>query len=41
YVLELNTIPGLTDLSDLPASAKAAGMSFEQLIDAIIRTVVE
>jgi D-alanine-D-alanine ligase len=41
YVLELNTIPGLTDLSDLPASARAAGMSFEQLIDAIIRTVVE
>lgn len=41
YVLELNTIPGLTDLSDLPASAKAAGMSFEQLIDAIIRTVVD
>lgn len=40
YVLELNTIPGLTDLSDLPASAKAAGMSFEELIDAIIHTVV-
>lgn len=41
YVLELNTIPGLTDLSDLPASARAAGMSFEQLIDAIIHTVVK
>ncbi len=41
YVLELNTIPGLTDLSDLPASARAAGMSFEELIDAIIRTVVK
>lgn len=41
YVLELNTIPGLTDLSDLPASAKAAGMSFEELIDAIIHTVVK
>jgi len=41
YVLELNTIPGLTDLSDLPASAKAAGMSFEELIDVIIRTVVK
>ncbi len=40
YVLEINTIPGLTDLSDLPASAKAAGMSFELLIDAIVKTVV-
>ncbi|AEH51814.1 D-alanine--D-alanine ligase [Pseudothermotoga thermarum] len=40
YVLEINTIPGLTDLSDLPASARAAGMSFEELIDAIIKTVV-
>jgi len=40
YVLELNTIPGLTDLSDMPASAKAAGMSFEELVDAIIQTAV-
>ncbi len=41
YVLEINTIPGLTDLSDLPASAKAAGMSFEQLINVIVKTVIK
>ncbi|MCS7174659.1 D-alanine--D-alanine ligase [Pseudothermotoga sp.] len=39
YFLEINTIPGLTDLSDMPASARAAGMSFEDLIDAIVKTV--
>ena len=31
-VLEINTIPGLTELSDLPAQAKAAGLSFDDLI---------
>lgn len=39
YFLEINTIPGMTDLSDMPASARAAGMSFEDLIDAIVKTV--
>ena len=27
YVLEMNTSPGLTQLSDIPAQAKAAGIS--------------
>ncbi|MBD3379891.1 MAG: D-alanine--D-alanine ligase [Candidatus Omnitrophica bacterium] len=31
YVLEVNTIPGLTERSLLPMAAKAAGMSFEDL----------
>ncbi len=35
-VLELNTIPGLTDLSDLPAQAKAHGISFDELIEHIL-----
>lgn len=39
YFLEINTIPGMTDLSDMPASARAAGMSFKDLIDAIVKTV--
>ena len=31
-VIEMNTSPGLTDLSDIPAQAKAMGMSFEELM---------
>lgn len=37
FVTEVNTVPGLTDTSDLPASAKAAGMDFDQLIEKIVR----
>ncbi|GAB6926467.1 D-alanine--D-alanine ligase [Paenibacillus sp. JCM 10914] len=36
YILEVNTLPGLTKNSLLPRSAAAAGMSFGQLLDAII-----
>jgi D-alanine-D-alanine ligase len=36
YILELNTIPGLTDVSLLPKAAKAAGISFPGLLDKII-----
>ena len=36
YVIEINTLPGLTELSDLPAQAKAAGISYDQLIDQIL-----
>ncbi len=32
YVLEINTIPGLTEHSLLPKAAKVAGLSFEDLI---------
>ncbi|MEC8678505.1 MAG: D-alanine--D-alanine ligase [Candidatus Margulisiibacteriota bacterium] len=32
YVLEMNTNPGLTELSDIPAQAKAMGMDFNQLM---------
>jgi D-alanine-D-alanine ligase len=40
FVLEVNTIPGLTPLSLLPLSAKAAGISFPQLIDIIIQNAL-
>lgn len=33
YVLEINTIPGLTPESLYPKAAKAVGFSFEQLIE--------
>jgi len=36
YVLEVNTIPGLTPNSLLPKAAKAAGISFPQLLKKII-----
>jgi D-alanine-D-alanine ligase len=36
YILELNTIPGMTDTSDLPAQAKAAGIRFDELVQQII-----
>lgn len=36
YVLEVNTLPGLTKNSLLPKSAKAAGLSYSRLLDEII-----
>jgi len=38
FVLELNTIPGMTDHSLVPMAAKVAGMSFEQLAVQILET---
>jgi D-alanine-D-alanine ligase len=36
YFLEVNTLPGMTDHSLVPMSAKAAGMSFEDLVLTIL-----
>jgi D-alanine-D-alanine ligase len=36
YCLEVNTIPGMTPLSLVPMAAKAAGLSYEQLVDRMI-----
>ncbi len=36
YVLEVNTLPGMTETSLLPQSARAAGYSFSGLLDRII-----
>jgi D-alanine-D-alanine ligase len=36
FVLEVNTLPGMTATSLLPNSARAAGMSFEQLCTRIV-----
>lgn len=38
YVLELNTIPGMTPGSLLPKQAKAAGISFNQLMEILIKS---
>jgi len=41
YVLEVNTIPGLTPTSLLPRSAEAAGLSFAELVERILRDALE
>lgn len=40
YTLEINTIPGMTKTSLLPQEATAAGITFPELIDAIIRAAL-
>jgi D-alanine-D-alanine ligase len=40
-VLEINTIPGLTPMSLLPKSAKAAGISYSSLLDKIISYAIK
>ena len=37
YTLEVNTLPGMTSLSLVPKMAKAVGISFEQLVEKIIK----
>ncbi len=39
YVLEVNTLPGMTDTSDLPAMAKTAGIGYDKLVEIILNTV--
>jgi D-alanine-D-alanine ligase len=41
YVLEVNTIPGLTGTSLVPRAAEAAGISFPQLVDRLIELALE
>ncbi len=41
YVLETNTIPGMTGTSLFPQSAKAAGYSFPHLLDRLISLAME
>lgn len=39
YVLEINTMPGLTSQSLFPLSARTAGMTFEELVDHMVTIV--
>ncbi|MCD6586693.1 MAG: D-alanine--D-alanine ligase [Desulfobacteraceae bacterium] len=41
YVLETNTIPGMTESSLLPLAAEKAGMNFSQLVDRLIELGLE
>lgn len=38
WFVEVNTLPGMTELSDLPAQAREAGMSYEELVETILLT---
>ena len=40
YVLEVNTLPGMTATSLLPEIAQAAGIGFEELVERILATAV-
>jgi D-alanine-D-alanine ligase len=37
YILEVNTLPGMTDLSLLPEIARGAGISFTELVERILQ----
>ncbi len=41
YMLETNTIPGMTETSLVPLAARTAGMTFSQLVDRLIELCVE
>ncbi len=40
FILEINTIPGMTSLSDLPAQAKYMGIEYDELVEYILQTAV-
>src|SRR5690606_21002798 len=41
YVLEINNIPGMTSMSLVPDAARAAGISYEELVDRIVRLALK
>src|SRR5690606_7744159 len=41
YLLEVNTVPGMTDHSLVPMAARAAGFDFDQLVVEILRLSLE
>jgi D-alanine-D-alanine ligase len=40
FILEVNTLPGMTGTSLVPKAAKAAGMTFEELVEAILQSAL-
>jgi D-alanine-D-alanine ligase len=41
YILEVNTVPGMTETSLVPKSAAAAGMSFSKFLSNVIKMSYE
>jgi D-alanine-D-alanine ligase len=40
YCLEANTLPGMTELSLIPQSAAACGISFDELCERVVRLAI-
>ncbi|MCM1266160.1 MAG: D-alanine--D-alanine ligase [Candidatus Gastranaerophilales bacterium] len=38
YILEINTSPGMTDTSDLPAQSASMGISYDELVELILKS---
>lgn len=38
YILEVNTSPGMTDTSDLPAQTASMGISYDELVEIILKS---
>lgn len=38
YLLEINSLPGMTDTSDLPAQALHAGIKYDEVVEIILKT---
>ncbi len=41
YILEINTIPGMTGLSDLPKEAEKMGVSYDEVVEYILKSAFE
>jgi D-alanine-D-alanine ligase len=41
WILEVNTVPGLTELSLLPDAARAAGIAFDQLCQRLVDHAIQ
>lgn len=41
YILEINTMPGMTATSLYPDAARAAGIEFEDLVDQLVKLALE
>jgi D-alanine-D-alanine ligase len=41
YLLEVNTLPGMTNTSDLPKAAAAIGIGFDELVERMLLTALE
>jgi len=41
FILELNTVPGMTETSLLPMAAKAARLSYEDMVEAILTSALQ
>ena len=41
FILEINTVPGMTETSLLPMAAKAARLSYEDMVEAILTSALE